>query len=68
NHERIQLKGPDQGAVQQLMKPTSSPTAWTGKTGQGAKWTTRKEGGLAWLKYKKKNAGDGDGKPKQEHA
>ncbi len=54
NHERIQLKGCDQVAVQQLVKPTRRATAWTGKTGQRAKWTTRKESRLAWLKHKKK--------------
>ncbi len=68
NQERIQLKSCGQVAVQQLVKPTRRTAAWTGKTGQRAKWTTRDESRLARLNHKKKNAGDGDGQPKQEYA
>ena len=68
DQERVQLKSVDQIAVQQLVQPTCRAAAWTGKTGQYAKWTTRQESGLARLKYKKSNGADADGQPKHEHA
>lgn len=41
DQEGIQLKGRKQVAVQQLVKATRRATAWTSKTGQRAKWTTK---------------------------
>jgi hypothetical protein len=54
--------------VQQLVKPTRRPTAWTGKTGQRAEETAWEERRLARLKHKEKYAAGGDGKPKHKQA
>jgi hypothetical protein len=54
--------------VQQLVEPTRRTTAWTAKTGQRQKWTTREESRLARLEQKEKYTGDGDGQPNQEYA